>query len=207
MLRTTKKERVFYTDFKKMIDVIYEAAKKLEELLENYTNIEVRINELTELEHNCDVLCHQAIERINGAFITPIDREDLYAIDRALDDSMDSIEETAARFLIYNVKSIKPEAILFAKIITAAITRLQKLIDLMPSSRAAKEMQTEIIEVNRLENQGDTIYRQQLTHLFSRETNAVEIITWSNIYDSLETALDACEDIADLIEGVLMKHA
>lgn len=207
MLRTTKRERLFYTDFQKMIDTIYEAAKKLEELLENYTNTEVRINEITELEHSCDILCHQAIERINGAFITPIDREDIYLIDKSLDDIMDHIEETAARFSIYNIKVIKPEAVVFAKVITASIVHLQRLIELMPLGKAAKEMQAEIIEVNRLENQGDTIYRQQLTNLFANEQNAVELLAWSSVYESLETALDACEDIASIIEGVLMKHA
>lgn len=207
MLRTTKKEMAFYTDFTKMIDLIHDAALRLEDLLTNYTNVKIKIKEITEMEHNCDILCHQAIDRINDSFITPIDREDIFVIDKALDDIMDNIEETASRFEIYNIKAIVPEVIMFTKLITSSTARLQKLFKLMPHSNAAKEMQTEIIEVNRLENQGDAIYRQQLTDLFADEKDAIVILTWSNIYESLEKALDACEDIANIIEGVITKHA
>ncbi len=207
MLRTTKKELEFYNDFLSMLELIQKASIKLEDLMKNFTNIEVKISEIAELEHECDVLAHKSFERINAAFITPIDREDILIIVKKLDDILDHIEETAMRFQIYGITSVKAEAIVFVKIISNCVEHLRKMIDYMPSSKTFPQLKEAVIEINRLENQGDVIYKEELKKLFSNEKDTLEIIKWNGIYDYLEKALDSCEDVANIIEGVVMKHA
>ena len=207
MLRVTKKEAVFFTYFSEMINMAYESSRALEDLMTNFTDISNKIKAISEIEHACDIHVHKILKQLNATFITPIDREDIYLIAKELDNIVDNIEETAHRFVIFNVKEIKPESIEVSKIITQSISHLQKLLAELVYMKASDTMLKEIIEVNRLENQGDVIYRDELTKLFATETDAINVIRWQGIYSYLEKALDACEDVANIIEGVVMKHA
>jgi predicted phosphate transport protein (TIGR00153 family) len=207
MLRVTKKEAVFFKYFQEMIDMAYESSCALEDLMTNYTDIENKIKVITDIEHTCDHHVHKILKQLNATFITPIDREDIYLIAKELDNIIDHIEETAHRFVIFNVKKIKSESIEVAKLITQSISHLQKLLAELVYMKASESMLKEIIEVNRLENQGDVIYRDELTKLFADETDAINVIRWQGIFSYLEKALDACEDVANIIEGVVMKHA
>jgi len=120
---------------------------------------------------------------------------------------MDELDETAHRFHVYNITKIKPEAVQVSQLILDALNHLIEIIRLMPNMRSTDQMMKHIIEVNRLENLGDKIYREELTRLFRDESDAVEVIRWNGIYSRLEQALDACEHVANVIEGVVLKHA
>ncbi len=206
MLRTTKKELVFFEDFINMIDTVYEASEKFETMLADYKNVQQHIQGISDLEHKCDAIVHKTFERVNLAFITPIDREDILIIIKTIDDIIDQIEETAYRFSVYNVKAVKPEAVQFAKLIKKAVVNLQKLIRLIPQ-KSNKDIHELIVIVNRIENEGDALYRKEIANLFTNETNAIEIIRWNGIYDCFENTLDACEHVANLVEGIVMKNA
>ena len=207
MLRTTKKEAMFYTAFSDVIAVERDAAACLNELMNNYTDIEAKVKRMTDYEHQCDAMIHALFARVHASFITPIDREDIYLLARSLDDIMDELEESAHLFHVYNTTEIKPEAVLISKLIMDSIDRLIEIIRLMPNMKSIKKMAEHIIEVNRLENQGDIIYREELAKLFKNETDAIQVIRWNGIYSRLEKALDACEYVANVIEGVVLKHA
>ena len=207
MLRITKKETVFFDHFATMLSMALEASKALEDLILNYTDVENKIKNIGHIEHECDLQVHTIFKKLNVAFITPIDREDIYLITKELDNIVDNIEKTADLFLIYNIKEIKPVTLEIVQLITESIIHLQRLVDELVRIKTSKIIHNEIIEVNKIENQGDTLYKSELTKLFSGETDAVDIIRWNGIFNNLETALDACEDVADIIEGVVMKNA
>ncbi|MCL2884993.1 MAG: DUF47 family protein [Oscillospiraceae bacterium] len=207
MLRTTKKEAQFYTAFSDIIALTREAAAALNGLMNDYTDIRPKIERLTAYEHQCDSMVHDLFARVHAAFITPIDREDIYLLGRTLDDIMDEIEESAYLFYVYNTTQIKPEAIHFSELILNAVDHLIQLIALMPNMKAMKEMGVHITEVNRLENEGDALYREQLAKLFRDETDPIQVIRWNGIYSRLEKALDACEYVANVVGGVVLKHA
>jgi uncharacterized protein Yka (UPF0111/DUF47 family) len=207
MIRITKKEAVFFVEFSEMIELALQSAKGLEDLMVNFTDIKAKIKAIAEIEHNCDIQVHKIIKQLNAAFITPIDREDIFLIAKEIDNIIDYIDETANHFTIYNVKKVKPAAIELAKLIIQSITNLQILFVELIKMKANDKIFKPIIEVNRIENQGDEIYRAELTKLFAEEGNAIEVIRWQGIYNYLEKALDSCEDVANIIEGVVMKHA
>ena len=207
MLRITKKETVFFDHFAEMLCMAHEASKALEELIVNYADVDNKITHICDIEHQCDLQVHAILNKLNVAFITPIDREDIYLITKELDNIVDNIEKTADLFAIYNIKEIKPVTLEFVQLLTQSITHLQKLVDELVRLKTSKIIHNQIIEVNNIENQGDAIYKRELTKLFSEETNAIEILRWHRIFDNLESALDACEDVADIIEGVVMKNA
>ncbi|MDP4121031.1 MAG: DUF47 family protein [Bacillota bacterium] len=207
MLRTTKKEAIFYTEFLEVITLTHEAALHLDDLVNNYTDIESKIEKLSEYEHTCDAKIHKIFERVNAAFITPIDREDICLLSKSMDDIMDHIEEAGCLFLVYNTKEILPAAKEISKLIVEACLHLMKVVKYMSNMKSLDKLREGIIEVNRVENQGDTIYRQELSKLFREETDPIQVIRWNGIFDRLEKALDACEIVANLVEGVVMKHA
>jgi len=207
MIRITKKEAVFFVEFSEMIELALQSAKGLEDLMVNFTDIKAKIKAIAELEHSCDVQVHKIIKQLNAAFITPIDREDIFLIAKEIDNIIDHIDETANHFIIFNVKKVKPGAIELSKLIVQSITNLQILFVELIKMKANDKIFKPIIEVNRIENQGDEIYRAELTKLFAEEGNAIEVIRWQGIYNYLEKALDSCEDVANIIEGVVMKHA
>jgi len=207
MLRTTKKEAMFYAVFLEMITLTGKAASVLNDLMSNYTEIESKIQQMTEYEHQCDALTHNVFSLVHSSFITPIDREDICLLAKSLDDIMDELEESSYLFHVYNTTDIKQKAIDVSKLIVDAIGHLTELIRLMPNMKASEEMMKHIIEINRLENQGDMIYREELANLFKNETDTIQVIRWNGIYSRLEKALDACEYVANMIEGVVLKHA
>lgn len=207
MLRITKKETVFFDHFATMLCMALKASKALEDLIINYSDVENKIKNICDIEHECDLQVHTVFKKLNVAFITPIDREDIYLITKELDNIVDNIEKTADLFSIYNIKEIKPVTLDFVRLLTESIIHLQKLVDELVHIKTSKIIHNEIIEVNNIENQGDAIYKNELTKLFNEETNAVDILRWQGIFNNLESALDACEDVADIIEGVVMKNA
>ena len=206
MLRTTKKEMAFYTAFIEVSTLIHATSLLLEDLINHYTDVEAKVKELERSEHDCDMLVHVIFEKVNAAFVTPIDREDICAIAAQLDNIMDAIEDAGKLFHVYNVQEIKEPAQEFAKMIVEAAYHLNELIKLLPDMKSLSKMKQHIIEVNRVENLGDDLYRQEVSKLFREEQDAIQLIRWNGIYDTLENTMDAFEDAANMIEGVVMKH-
>lgn len=207
MFRITKKEEVFFDLFVETTKHACLAAKKLDDLMNNYEDVNKKIKDIEQIEHNCDLSVHNIMQQLNKSFITPIDREDIYEIAKELDNITDAIEATAHRFNMYNVISITEDAKKLSALTVLCTQELKSLMEELKNMKTSKHIKNKIIEVNRIENEGDDIFRQAMTSLFSNDLNALEVIKWKEIYELLENTLDACEDVANIVEGIVMKHA
>lgn len=207
MFRITAKEGIFFDLFAATAVDTCKAAKLLEDLMTDYENVDEKIAALEEIEHKCDGHVHKMLEHLNRSFITPIDREDIFEIAKELDNITDAIESTAHRFRMFNVKSIKEDAITVAKLITQCTEELAFVMSELKKLKTSKTLREKIIEINRIENVGDDIFRNAIKKLFLCEQDALEVIKWKEIYEYLENTLDACEDVANIVEGVAMRNA
>lgn len=207
MSRLTPKEDKFYDLFIDSATLIHEASIMLKDLMRDLSNMEGKVKAIEEMEHKGDRQVHDILEQLNKTFITPIDREDIYAIAKQMDDIMDFIEATAHRFIMFNVKEVQSDAIIMAQMISDSSKELINLMEELKNMRKSKKLSEKIIEINRIEDEGDKVFRRAITKLFNGETPALEVVKWREIYDFIEQTLDACEDVANTVEGVVMKHA
>ncbi len=201
------KEDIFFELFTANSTLSYEAAIKLNEFMKDLSNGEEKYKQIKELENAGDRQVHAIFEQLNKTFITPLDREDIHMIAKALDEVTDMIEQTASRFLMYNVEKATPESLEVSEMIIKCTKELISLMETLKRSKGTKELKKWIIEINNLEEQGDASYRKSVTKLFHSDSPAIVVIQWKDIYENLEAVLDACEDVANVIEGVVMKHA
>ena len=196
-------EEKFYDDFRAMADEVRVGARLLEEMLATDPPIADRAAEVKEVEHKCDFLTHKIIQRLNVTFVTPMDREDIHALARTLDDVMDAIDDAAALIPLYRIEHIRPGARELARVISAQTDELRKAMDAL-ENRHPVVLET-AVEINRLENEADRIHNQAVGRLFDEETDAITVMKWKEIYDVLENATDAAEDVANLLENVVVK--
>lgn len=207
MFRTTVKEERFFDMFIALMDKIHKSAEALLGLMNNYSDVQTKIALIRNIEHECDLDVHNILEALNLSFITPIDREDIFLIAKELDNIIDAIETTAHRFKMFDVHEIRKESLTLVKIIVQSTNELKNIFNELKNLKRSKTLKEMIIEVNRFENEGDDVYRVAIENLFINEKDAIEVIKWKEIFDYLENSLDACEDVANIIEGVVMKYA
>jgi predicted phosphate transport protein (TIGR00153 family) len=193
----------FFDLFKEMADEIRSAASLLEELLAAEPPDYAKVDAIKDAEHRCDALTHDAIQRLHRTFVTPFDREDLYSLSTSLDNVMDAIDNAAAIVRLYDITSIRPGARELAHVVSGAAERLHSAIEAMAARRP---VQPHTVEINRLENEADRIFQDAIRKLFEGERDPIVIIKWKELLDVLEQITDACEDVANVIEGVVVKH-
>ena len=203
-IRLIPREERFYDMFVEDAANVLAAARRLEEMLRSYDNIEQRAKELFAMEHHGDELSHNIGRRLNTTFVTPFDREDIVALISGLDDVLDLIEEVADTFILYQVEAPTPASLQQARIIVRQCEAIHEALERLRSFNGLQKYWTEI---NRLENEGDRITRAAVAGLFSDKTRATDIIKWKDIYGLLEATIDKCEDVADIIEKIVVKHA
>ncbi|MBQ9931476.1 MAG: DUF47 domain-containing protein [Firmicutes bacterium] len=207
MIGVRKKEDTFFQLFQNSIEHIGSAALFFHELVTDYVDVRRKVEHMKELETECDKEAHKVLEALHASFVTPFDREDIYDIAREMDNIVDSMEEVANRFLVFDVHSMRPEAKAMTEIIVKSVDELKVLFAHLGNMKKDRKVMEQVIEVNRLENEGDLVYRDAMSRLFREEKDPVEIIKWQLIFDLLEESVDACEGVANIIEGVVMKHA
>jgi len=207
MFRVTAKEEIFFDYFIETCEIICKAASLLDDLTNNYVNVNEKISGIEDTEHACDNMVHKILNALNKSFITPIDREDIHTIAKELDNITDDIEAAAQRFSMYNVKQVRPDALILSKLIVKATDELKNVMIEMKNMKKSKTLQNKIIEVNNVEDEADTVFRDAMANLFLTETDALEVIKWKEIIELFENTIDACEDVANIVEGVVMKHA
>ena len=198
----------------KFFDLFYELAIKIEEggelfldMVEHYEYSEQKIAKLKELEQEADVITHRTYEKMHKTFLTPIDREDIYALVNKMDSILDMVEASAARMSLYKVKVPAKEIIDQAKILDKAIKKVKYIVHAMKNMKNAKTILEACVEINTLENEGDIVMRMTMTRLFEQEKDAIELIKWKEIFERIEEAIDVCEDVANIVEGIVLKHA
>ncbi len=194
----------FYDDFKSMADELRRGARLLEAMLAVDPPIADKAHEIKEVEHKCDFLTHAIIQRLNKTFVTPIDREDIHELARTLDDVMDAIDNAASLIPLYKIDRIRPGARELTRIIIQQCDEIRVAVEALEQRKGVLER---AIEINRLENEADRIHMNAISQLFDEETNPIMVLKWKEIFDILEEATDACEDVANLLENVDVKHA
>jgi uncharacterized protein len=201
--RWIPREEKFYTDFRALADETRRGAKLLEEMLEPDRPVWDKADEIKEVEHKCDFLTHDIIQRLNRTFVTPLDREDIHALARSLDDVMDAIDASATLVRLYRLESVRFGARELARIISACSTQILLALTALEES---KGFAGPGIEINRLENEADRIHQQAVSKLFDDERDPIVVMKWKEALDFLEDATDRCEDVANVLEGVMVKH-
>lgn len=196
----------FFAIFDKAVANLARASSLLVELLNNFENVEEKVKEIHELEQEGDMLTHDIIRRLNQSFITPIDREDIHALACRIDDVLDLIWGTADRLMIYNIEEPTKGALHLATELDRTTRVIHKaLIELRAKDYA--RVQEHCIEINRMENVIDRVFRDSIGSLFNDYDDCKMIIKWKNLYEHLEDASDRCEDVANILESIVLKHA
>ena len=165
------------------------------------------VKQLHELEHKGDGITHAIYETLNNVFIPPLDREDIAAITGALDDVIDHIHEAADAMFVYNVEEPTAVAASLATVIVACTEAVAKELPKLRHRRTMRDINEGVVELHRLENQADALLREGVMDLFHRRQDPIRVIAWSRIYETMERVTDKCEDIADVLRGLVIKHA
>ena len=201
------KEAKFYDFFEQDVANLVTAAKELMDFFEDYSDVETKVLRFIELEHEGDAITHQIIGQLHRTFVTPLDREDIALLANSLDDFMDCIEGAARTAVLYRIAQPTARARELAAIIVHVTSELNKAIPRLRHPNQFKQIIEHCVEVNRLENEADNIHHAALAELFDNETDITGIIKWREIYELLESAVDRGEDIANILEGIVIKHA
>jgi uncharacterized protein len=194
----------FFVLFRKQAENVVAGARAFSSMLEHYTGVPEQVQTVKAIEHQGDEITHQIFRKLNQTFITPFDREDMHELCGTMDDVIDLIDAAASRFVLYRVASVRPGTIELAKILNAATAELSAAIHSMEDQDKALQ---HVIEINRLENESDRVCRTLIAQLFEEEKDPVQIIKWKEIFEVMETAVDKCEDVSNVIESVILKNA
>jgi uncharacterized protein len=202
--RLLPREEKFYTDFQALADELKRGARLLEQMVAPEHPVWDKADEIKEVEHKCDFLTHEIIQRLNRTFVTPLDREDIHTLARSLDDVMDAIDASATIVRLYNIENLRPGARELTRLVRDSV---EQVVCAMKALEKRKGVAECAVEINRLENEADRAHQAAVQALFKDEKDAVAIIKWKEILDFLEQATDRCEDVANVLEGVVVKHA
>ena len=201
--RLIPREEKFYADFQALADELKRGSGLLEAMVAPDHPLWDKAEEIKEVEHKCDFLTHEIIQRLNRTFVTPLDREDIHALARSLDDVMDAIDASAALIRLYRLDQVRFGARELAQIISASTREVRFALDALEQH---KGLITHAVEINRLENEADRLHQQAVSRLFDDERDPLLVMKWKETLDFLEDATDRCEDVANVLEGVMVKH-
>lgn len=203
-LSLVPRERRFYDLFEQQAATLVQAADLLEQALAEVANLPTRRREIKDLEHRGDDITHEIVRVLYQTFVTPFDREDIYELAAGLDDILDYIEEVADTTNLYGITTIPGPACELARLLAQAVVQLEQAIGKLESGKGGGEY---VIEVHRLEDVGDSVSRRAIAELFSDQHPPLEVIKLKDLYTLLEDALDRCEDVANVLEGITIKNA
>jgi predicted phosphate transport protein (TIGR00153 family) len=202
--RLIPREEKFYDDFSALAQQIRYGAGLLDAMLAPDRPLWDKADEIKEVEHKCDFLTHEVIQRLNRTFVTPLDREDIHTLARSLDDVMDAIDASATILRLYHIENVRPGARELSRIIVDSADQVVFALKALEGRVGIAEC---AVEINRLENEADRAHQAAVQALFEEEKDAIAIMKWKEILDFLEEATDRCEDVANVLEGVVVKHA
>ena len=203
MFRFLPRQEQFFDLFERQAGHIAESARRLREMVFDFSDAPAKAAAIKELEHAGDVLTHDVVKKLNTTFVTPFDREDVYALASRLDDVLDLIEAAADRLVLYRIKEPTSGARALTEVIVRTADATRAAVTCLRASSG--EYHTHAVEVNRLENEADRLLKQLIASLFSDVSDPIEIIKWKEIYETLEEVTDRCEDVVNVIEGIMLK--
>jgi uncharacterized protein len=198
------KEEQYFSLFTRMTSYIYDAARALVEMLADKSGDYVEhVKRIKTIEHACDDLTHSVSMQLNKSFITPFDREDIYMLSGALDDIVDLIDDAARAMMMYDVHESTVHARRLADVLLRMAVQLHEIVSLLARPDG---ITTRIVEIHRLENEGDDIFHAAIGELFRHVSDPLMVIKWKEIYEKLEAAVDRCEHVANIVESVIIKN-
>jgi len=201
------REKKFFVLFEQSAQNAVKITQQLKDMVHIWENIRERVGVITDLEHQGDAITHQIFGQLHRTMITPFDREDIALLAHSLDDVADFIHAAADAMLLYKVERPTPRAKELAEIALQAVAEVENAVSELHDRIRRNQLLKRCIEINRLENLGDSVYRSAMAELFDDSLDIAELIKWREIYNHLESVIDRCEDIANILEGVSMKYA
>jgi uncharacterized protein len=197
------REARFFQDFVGLSEEIRTGARALKQMMSEHPPDLGKADTIKDIEHACDGRTRTIIDRLNRTFITPLDREDIHALAISLDDVMDAIDAAAAVSRLYKITHVRPGARRLAEIICESTDRITEALQALEERRGVLELAA---RVNQLEREADRVHQDAIVALFDEERDPISVIKWKEIFDFLEAATDRCEDVGNLLEGVVVKH-
>jgi len=182
------------------------ATEMLKELVEDFTDVDAKAQRIQDREHEGDEITHDIIRRLNTSFVTPMDREDIYALASALDDVLDAVDAVADLFVLHRIEEPLPEMKALADVLVRGAQQTEQALEVF-SRMDRNRLEPYWVEINRLENEGDRIYRRAVADLFSGDYKAMDVLKWKDVIENLESAVDGLENVANIIEATVLKHA
>lgn len=204
---SSKSDRSFYEAFERHAAQIVLAGKLITEIVRQPERAGEIAKQIHDVENAGDIITHETIARLHKTWITPIDRADIHSLITALDDVLDLIEAASERVALYEVKELPEFVVTLADSLQLATEAVDKAIRLLPQVKQPKQMLDLCIEINRLENQADKAYRHGLATMFNGSYDAIVVMKWRDIIDNLESATDKCEDVANILEGIVLEYS
>ena len=198
----------YYEVFQRMVSHSCEASEMLRSIIDNYKvdTLSRRIVDMHKIEHSADLEKHAMMKNLLKEFLPPIEREDIIQLADQIDNVTDSIEEIALRLYMYNIKTIRDEAFEFVKIIKSSTDTMKQMMDEFPNFRKSSSIHKYIVEINDKEEEGDRLYTAAMRRLYIESDDPVEIVVRTQVFQCLEDCCDACEDVADIVESIIMKN-
>jgi uncharacterized protein len=205
MFNLIPREVRFFDLFERQSEYIIQASGLIHEMTHNFADARAKAHAIKEVEHQGDLVTHEVVKRLNTTFITPLDREDIHDLATRLDDVLDYIEAAAERLVVYRIKEPTSACRAMADVIVSQTHAMDRAIRCLRTMDPG--FHEHAVEVNRLENAADTLLRDSLAAMFDEQPDPIEIIKWKEIYETMETVTDRCEDVANVIEGIILKMA
>ena len=205
--RLLPRETSFYDYFEEHASLTVTGTAELVSMVSGPVNIDAKAKRIKEIEHETDVITHRCVGALHTVFITPIERDDIYRLITRMDDIMDYVEAGAERIALYDIKVMTPEVVEMATTLARAAKEVQEALHGLRDLKNPKKVLAKCVEINEIENEADAILRRALARMFKEEKDAIKIIKWKEIYEHLEGATDRCEDVANIIEGVVLDNA
>jgi predicted phosphate transport protein (TIGR00153 family) len=210
MVGSKKHDGVFYDAFEQHAACLVEAARKLAEAFDDIGKAGLLAEQIRELEHRGDKITHDTIARLHKSWITPLDSADIRRLITTLDDVLDLTEAVSERIVLFEINSTQEDAQQLAQVLVKSTEAVAKAIHLLPTLKRSREILDFCIEINRLENEADQLYRHALATLYrsgGSPEQVLSVLKWRDLYDNLESATDRCEDIANILEGVVLEYS
>ncbi len=209
MFKMFPKDRWFFEHFSKAGQGVHQAASVFVELLQNFHEqaAVTYVQRVKEIEHEGDRLTHEVIDRLNKSFLTPFDREDIYLLISRLDDVLDLVDSAASRILLYRIGTVPAELVKQVKVLQNATEVMYTLVKALQPRLSYVDLRQYFEDLHKLENEGDLLIREAVSVLFETEKDPIRVIKLKEIHEFVEAAIDKCEDVANVIEGICVKHA
>lgn len=197
----------FFDDFEKQGQKTVDGCRALLAMVENLHEADARARDIKRIEEECDTITHHVVEKLHTAFITPLDRNDIYRLISRMDDIMDHVEAAADRLALYEMRVATKELIDLVRVLGRAAEEVKGAVTELRNLKNPRVILEKCKTINSLENEADALLRGTLARLFKEEKDAIEIIKWKEVYEHLESAADRCEDVANIVEGVVLENS